>query len=222
MKFNKNDILAVFAVFSIPILNVFYQVLNGHNREVHTLITKFDAAVPFIDYFIVPYSLWYPFIISSLIYLCFRARERYFKTIIAIDIGLICCYIAYIVFQTTVPRPELVGDSIFIKLVRITYALDEPYNCFPSIHVLTSYLVMKGFYKGNIKNTIYKTFVYIMGSTIIVSTLFVKQHVVADIFGAILLVEIIDYVLSYINKRSGLLWTKKPYSLLMTKKKLEI
>jgi membrane-associated phospholipid phosphatase len=221
MKLNRKDIFAVLAIFSIPTLNVFYQVLNGYSREVHTLITNFDDMVPFIDYFIVPYSLWYPFIILSLIYLCFKSRARYFKTIITIDIGLICCYIAYIVFQTTVPRPELIGDSIFIKLVRLTYFLDQPYNCFPSIHVLTSYLVMKGFYKGDIKNIAMKSLVYFMGNLIIISTLFVKQHVVADIIGAIILVEIIDYTLSYISKRSGLLWIKKPYSSLMTKKKLE-
>jgi membrane-associated phospholipid phosphatase len=222
MKLNKNDTLAVAAILSVPLLNVFYTVLNGLSREIHTLTTAFDNKIPFIEYFIVPYSSWYPYILLSLLYLCFKNRERYFKTLIAMDIGLISSYLTYLIYQTTVARPELVGNSIFISLVKVTYFLDEPVNCFPSIHVLTTYLIMKGFYKGDIKNIALKVVIYIVGISIIISTLFVKQHVVVDIFGAIILVEIIDYTLSYINKRSTLLWIKKPYSLLMTKKKLEI
>jgi membrane-associated phospholipid phosphatase len=221
MKYIKQNRIALLTIFSVPLLNIIYTVLNSTNRYAYNLNTVFDAKIPFITLFIIPYSLWYPFIMSTLLYLFFKERKEYYRALKSIDIGLLCCYIIYITFQTTVPRPQLIGNDILTKLVGLTYALDEPYNCFPSIHVLTSYLVIKSFYKVNIKNTLLKSIVFFMGGLIIVSTLFVKQHVILDLFSGILLGELMYYITGFINEERLLIWIKKRYLSLMMKKKLE-
>lgn len=173
-------------MFAIPFLNIFYQLLNEHEPGVRVLMTPFDAVIPFIPAFIIPYITWYPFIAVVLVLIFLKDVKTYLNTLFALCLGLIVCYVFYYYFQTTVPRPIVSTSGLLNKLVSIIYEHDLPYNCFPSIHVLTTYLVMKG--ATVLKNTT-RIVVHIVGILIIASTVFVKQHVVADVAMAIIVAE---------------------------------
>ena len=116
-KKRRENVLAILFIFTVPLLNILYTVLNGHNGEVYNLVTDIDNKIPFIKYFIVPYNMWYPFIISTLFYLCYADRKVFYKTVISVDMGLIFCYVVYILYQTTVPRPELIDNDLITKMV---------------------------------------------------------------------------------------------------------
>lgn len=220
-KSGRKDVMAVALIFTVPLLNIIYTVINGSSSVVYNLVTDMDNKIPFVKYFILPYNLWYPFIISTLFYLCFTDRRIFYKTVLSIDMGLICCYIIYILFQTTVPRPVLVGDDLLTRLVKLTYRMDEPYNCFPSIHVLTSYIMMKAVHRSRAGSIPAVTAVYAAAGTIIVSTLFVKQHVVMDIFSGIILGNAVFYGSTLINEERIFVWIKKQFLSWMMKRKLE-
>ncbi|MBU5483544.1 phosphatase PAP2 family protein [Clostridium sp. MSJ-11] len=193
----KSNIFHMLSLVSIPIINVFYALLNNANRGVYTIITEVDRNIPFVKEFIVPYIIWYPFIFLTLFYLCTKDLKIYYRTLISLNLGLIICYITYFLFQTTVPRPILYGDDLFTKLTRIIYYFDKPFNCFPSIHVLTCYLMIKGI--SFEENLFIKFSVYIVSTIIIISTLFVKQHVVLDLVSAILVGEFVFYLVGRLN-----------------------
>ncbi|WP_442602844.1 phosphatase PAP2 family protein [Paenibacillus sp. KN14-4R] len=150
------------------------------------LVTLIDNRLPFVSAFIIPYVLWYPFIAIALVLIFFKDVKVYLNTLVALCIGLLVCYVFYYFFQTTVPRPQLVHSDWLTQLVKIIYEHDLPYNCFPSIHVLTSYLMIKG---ARVLKARTRYIVRIMGLLIIISTLFVKQHVIADVGMAILIAE---------------------------------
>lgn len=188
-------------MISIVISNSFYVILNNNNRGAYKLITVIDKIVPFINYFIIPYIIWYPFIVVGLVYLYFRNRKNYFKSLISLNIGLIICYIIFYFFQTTVPRPIVIDNDIFSKLVRMIYSNDNPYNCFPSVHVITTYIVMRGLYIS-VKNKIINLIFQFTGLLIILSTVFVKQHVVLDIISAIIIGEVVIKLVDFINIKS--------------------
>lgn len=71
------------------------------------------------------------------------------------------------------------------------YSHDQPYNAFPSIHVLTTFAVMLGNINIKDKHPFHKMFVPVMGSLIIVSTLFVKQHFILDMISSVFLTSFI-------------------------------
>ncbi|WP_366295665.1 phosphatase PAP2 family protein [Paenibacillus sp. AN1007] len=73
------------------------------------------------------------------------------------------------------------------RLVQFVYSTDQPYNCFPSIHVLTSYLMLRG---GRVFNPTIRVYIASISLLIIISTVLVKQHVAADILGGILVGEL--------------------------------
>lgn len=216
----KENLIPLCFLLSLPISNIFYKILNNPSRGAYSLMTDIDRAVPFLKIFILPYVMWYPFILFCLMYLCFKNRKVYYRVLISINIGLICCYIIYYFFQTTVLRPELVGNDLLTKMVSIIYGYDNPYNCFPSLHVTTTYLVMRGVNKS--KNYIWiGVVVNIIGILIILSTQFVKQHVVLDMISAIIMNEIIFRIVTQIGKEGINVWVKKIFSLLTMKKRLE-
>lgn len=197
---NKTDKIALLYMISIVISNIFYGILNRDNGRVYSVMIELDRAIPFLEIFIIPYIIWYPFIFIGLWYLCFKDRKKYYDTLINVNIALIISYIIFYFFQTTVLRPELVGDNILTKLVLLIYKHDNPYNCFPSVHVITTYIVMRSINTAK-SNKSTKMIANVVGSFIILSTVFVKQHVVMDILGAILLSEIVIIIVKVIMER---------------------
>ncbi|MBB6669261.1 phosphatase PAP2 family protein [Cohnella nanjingensis] len=176
-------------MLAIPALGVIYTLSNRAGLNVYSLATTMDDKTPFVPAFVLPYSLWYPFLAAVLIGLFRKDPRLYFRTLSALCLGLVTCYVIYFVFQTTVSRPEVPpGPGWSSALLRFVYANDMPYNCFPSIHVLTSYLMIKSFRPFG---RWARCLILLVGTAIIVSTVMIKQHVIADVAAGILLAEIV-------------------------------
>ena len=213
MKKLFKNLLPFLLIGTVPFSNLFYWTLNNTHRGVYDLTTDLDRSLPLIKVFIIPYmTLWF-FLAFSFVYLCFKNRKVYYKTMLTLILCYLAAFITYYFFQTTVHRPIVIGDDIFSKLLLFTYNSDEPYNCFPSIHVITAYLAVKGINNTNSKKRI-KIPVNILGFLIIISTQFVKQHVIMDIFFAIFLCDVFFNSITYVEDRYKLYNLKKSYTLL--------
>lgn len=180
-------------ILAIPVLNVFYTVLNHGGPHVVDLTTDLDERIPFVPAFIVPYLMWYPYILAMLVLFFVQKRTVYYRTLLTLCLGLIGCYMTYYFYQTGIDRPTVTGGGVIPWLVRLVY-MDNPYNCFPSIHVLTSYLMLKGASGCPKLSRTSRGLIFAASWTIIVSTLFVKQHFLLDIPGAIVLAEVLYFL----------------------------
>lgn len=189
---SKKENIKALAILALTflIIRILYFILNNSSSQTYCLVTDMDKAIPFIKGFIIPYVIWYPFIFGTLLYFCFKDKTTYYITIISINISVMICFIIYFLFQTTVPRPQIYSNDFLSQIVKFIYLTDKPVNCFPSIHVLTSFLMVKGILKSRIKNSINIFVISFIALAIIMSTLFVKQHVVLDVMAAILLGDI--------------------------------
>lgn len=213
----KHNLIPLMLMLLIPIINITYFCLNSPLGKVHSLVTTIDKEVPFISLFVIPYVIWYPFVFLSLIYLCFYDKKIYFKSLATMITGMIICYILYYFFQTTVPRPSLSGNDFCTTLVKMIYNFDNPFNCFPSIHVLNSCVIMEGINRSNSKKGL-KVIVNLIAVLIMLSTQFIKQHVILDLIFSVVLAR---SLYSFINILD-LELIRKRFLLWMTKKKLEI
>ncbi|MNR04127.1 PAP2 superfamily protein [compost metagenome] len=163
-------------------------------------MTDLDRQIPFIKGFVVPYLSWYVYLAAGFLYIAYRDRSNYFQTLIEFIIGLLLCYGVYAIYQTTVPRPDIVGSDWLLQTVQWVYRNDQPFNCFPSTHVLTAYLMMRAYLRSTKIGMLYKIIVATMAILIIASTLFVKQHVLMDIVGAVFVAEGVVYVVEKCRK----------------------
>ncbi|MFK9093685.1 phosphatase PAP2 family protein [Bacillus salipaludis] len=188
MKGLKRKTPYLLLLLVIPLLAVVYQFLNNRSHKAVDISTSIDQAIPFLSIFIIPYILWYAYMFCYLIYFCFKDTKVYLKTLLLIVIAELICFVIYFFFQTTVPRQTLVGDHFLNDLVQWIYTKDRPFNCFPSIHVLTTFAVMLASLHIKNKHLVNTLCIHISGSVIIISTLFVKQHVIFDMIGSMFLV----------------------------------
>lgn len=215
----KEYMIALSCMLTIAPLNIFYIAFNNSKRGVRSLVTPLDAAIPFRKEFVIPYVAWYVFIFITIAYLCYKDRRTYYSTVISYNLVLIASYITFFFFQTTVPRPELMGSDIFTKIVTIIYGADQPYNCFPSIHVSTSFLMIRAVMVSSCKSKKNMIAVWFTSIMVIISTLFIKQHVILDVVSGILYADIIfrivhakeDEIFRFIKEKVIPIFLKKKF-----------
>ncbi|MFD0672537.1 phosphatase PAP2 family protein [Cohnella sp. GCM10027633] len=185
--------MPLLSMLVFPFLGMMYAWTNGPNanQEVSQLATSIDAAIPFVKYFALPYSIWIFYIYVCLVYFFFKDPSAYYRGLLTYIVCALACYMIYSVFQTTVPRPVVTGNDPFSELMRYIYNRDQPFNCFPSIHCFSSYMVMRILWTSSFRNKWNMILITGMSSIIIMSTMFVKQHVIMDAFAGILLVELV-------------------------------
>ncbi|MBU3180376.1 phosphatase PAP2 family protein [Clostridium psychrophilum] len=171
---------------SILLISLTYPLLNQNRGSTNSVFTYVDKFIPFNKYFILPYMSWYLFIAVFSVILCIVDKERYLKLLITLNIGMISCYIIYYFYPTYVPRPIIKGTDFFSNLVMNLYQMDNPYNCFPSIHVLNSVLVALYTYESDKVSKWAKAICIIISVSIILSTVLIKQHYFADVIAGII------------------------------------
>lgn len=173
-----------------------YPLFNKPHETVYCLSLGLDNRIGFSPPWIVLYISWYAFLPVIGFFLMAKDRKQYAVTVVAMILGLLVSYLTYILFRTTAPRPSVPGQDIFSKLVRIIHTIDQPYNAFPSIHVMATYALLLGFSKARSIKTVAKGAAWLWGLLIMLSTVFTKQHVVADILGGAGLAQLLHWLMT--------------------------
>lgn len=117
---------------------------------------------------------------------CIINEGTYFRLLISLSVGMIICYVTFYIFPTTVPRPTIISNDIFSRLVLIIYQNDNPYNCFPSVHVVNAMIVAIYVNREEKFNKIIKIISSLVAILIVLSTMFIKQHVFVDVVSGII------------------------------------
>lgn len=130
---------------AIPAYGILYllafQYVEQRSVRHHIIHMKIDDYIPFCEYFIVPYFLWFIFIAATVFYFAFinKNKKEYWQLVLSLGIGMTLFIIISLIFPNGQElRPSLSGDSIFIEMVRYLYKIDTPTNIFPSIHVFNT------------------------------------------------------------------------------------
>ena len=180
-----------------PVFNIVYIVANNIYKEGFDLTIALDEKIPLIHIFVIPYVYWYLYMVIGYLMISLANRKEYMRSMLGIFLGMWISYIIYFVFPTEMVRPTITGDGILNNILRIIYAGDRPFNCFPSLHVMGTYFIMRYTKKSGNKYLYYYT--QIVGILIILSTVFIKQHFILDAVGAIVMVELINIVVLRIS-----------------------
>ncbi|MBD8841021.1 MULTISPECIES: phosphatase PAP2 family protein [Paenibacillus] len=209
---SKSYWLSLSLMLSLAVMGLFYDILNSPERGFAVLDSPLDRIIPYVPGMSIPYLGWYPFVFGVLAYLCAKDRLTYYRVLLSMNICVWICYLIYFNFQTMVPRPELTGTGLGASVLGWLYSQDRPYNCFPSIHSLHSYLVMRAVLSvPSIRKPI-KILVAAGAATIIVSTLMIKQHVIYDALGAVILGECVLTIITGLalhrRRRKESKWTE--------------
>ena len=197
MKAKLNEIIKHGHLGIIAAFFAIYMVTFSYieNRDVHHYIvhTVLDEKIPFCEYFIIPYLLWFIFVAVTVLYFMFFNQNKwkeYYQLMITLGIGMTLFLVISLVFPNGQDlRPVLSGNSIFIQAVQFIYHTDTPTNVLPSIHVFNSLTCCMAILQNKRKHFKKTTDIaaVILTILIIMSTMLLKQHSVVDVALAILM-----------------------------------
>ena len=188
--------LIYFAVY----LTWFYLIEHMHGRNYTIIHMKADYKIPFCEVFIIPYLLWFGYIAWIMIYLLFTNTNDFHKCCRFLFTGMT----VFLIISTLFPnihylRPFIMPrDNIFCDLVIKLYQIDTSTNLWPSIHVYNSLGVLLAVIHNERlgSRTWIKWGCFALSTSIILSTMFLKQHSVFDVMTAFIMAAIV-YIVVY-------------------------
>ena len=182
---------------------VAFMLMEQSNVKIHIIHSLADDRIPFCEYFIIPYVMWYFFLIGTVIYFTIScpSKKEYYQYLGTLGAGMtLFLLISFVYPNGQHLRPDLTtaGDSVFLNVVRFLYKIDTPTNIFPSMHVFNATASCIALYQNERcrKNRIFTAAQIVLSVSIVLSTMFLKQHSVADVMTALIL-NILCYQLFY-------------------------
>lgn len=193
--------------FGTKLLQPYQIVLNN----------RIDDKIPFIPEFCFFYTIWYLFLFLVPLIVLKYDKQNFNNYVISCLVFQLIEVVIFVGFPTTIIRHEFEVNSISSWLVDFIYKTDTPvYNCFPSGHCAYAiFFILSIFNTKKSPNTL-KYGILFTSIGIILSTLFIKQHVIIDVIGAFIIVIPLYY---FIKKQNIDLERNKIYATLFRQRK---
>ena len=153
----------------------------------HVIHCALDDMIPFREGFLVIYCYWYALLVGSLLYFFLYDILSFKRLQIYIMITQLVAMAVYILFPSVqLMRPDsFERDNLLTRLAAFIYAFDTPTGVCPSLHVAYSVGIASVWCHRRQSSGPLKAFMVLSAVAISLSTAFVKQHSVVDIFAAI-------------------------------------
>jgi mutator protein MutT len=197
-KQNKSTVF--FAVFGIFYL-VSFALLERRDVSVKIIYTPLDDMIPFCEYFVIPYFLWFLYVAVTVIYfiLFCKDRKETDRFIYFLCAGMaVFILVSYFWPNGHNLRADAQGDNLFAALVRMLYTVDTSTNIMPSIHVYNTMACSIALLRQEALRKKWYVCAGIGALTVSINlaTVFLKQHSLWDGFVALLLSGVF-YILVY-------------------------
>ncbi len=207
-------VLLTYAIYVPIYIGLFFVVekLVPESTDYWVSYMFLDDYIPFREEFIIFYYMWYPALVGMGIFLLINDEAEYKRYMLSI----IITFTFTLIFCLLVPngqdlRPEVLPrDNIFTHMIAAIYKADTNTNVMPSVHAIGAFLGLISTHRTKeIKNKLSIFVLDLLWILIAISTCFVKQHSILDIFGSMVLCLIVYIVRLYIEDDFHLRNTKK-------------
>lgn len=193
-------------IIYMPIYLFFFVLAEKMTADITYINIPLDDKIPFVEGFIVPYLLWFPFMALGIAYVFFMDKKEFLPMGWNLVIGMSLFLVVSFIFPNGLQlRPEVFPhDNVCTDLVKHLYSVDTSTNVIPSIHVFNS--LVCGISFGRVlwwkKHKICAVASYTMAGLIVISTMFVKQHSIVDVVSGILMYVVLTLVLGKLYKKA--------------------
>ena len=172
-------------------------------KHYHVIHMAIDDHIPFYEVFIVPYLLWFLYVSAVVLFLFFRSKPDYWRACIFLFTGMT----VFLLVSTLWPnghhlRPYVMPrDNIFTHMVARLWQTDTPTNLWPSIHVYNSIGAHLAIVHNQklARNKKLHISSLVLCISIILSTVFIKQHSMFDVMTAFIMAGVMYMVVYQAN-----------------------
>lgn len=181
-------------LYGIFYMSWFIYLERTNIKNYRVIHVSLDDYIPFCELFVIPYFIWFLYASFVVLLFFFKNKEDYARVCVFYFTGMTIFLIISALFPnghhlrpTVMPR-----DNIFTHLTAYLYSTDTSTNLWPSIHVYNSlgahFAIAKNPYLSNKKWVVRSSLV--ICTSIILSTMLIKQHSVFDVVTAFILAAV--------------------------------
>ena len=193
------NLFIVLVLFYIVLNTVVYNWTGALYHTGFHLNTALDNAIPFAPAWAIFYLyLFYPLSALTMAYFVLIEYRRGYALAFSLVLINFVADVVYAVFPVTtdIYRQELLAHPMvgnpFASAMYHHYASDPSFNCFPSLHAAVAVICFYAWYRYALVQPTGVTRViaivmFVVAVGVVLSTLFVKQHYIADEIAGILL-----------------------------------
>ena len=167
-----------------PLYGLVFRLLESLTLDYTYMHCALDDAIPFCEYFIVPYLFWFVYLIGMVGYTLFFDKKCFVYMMRLIIITCTAACVAYAVFPSAQDLRPVVFErnNIFTDIVRGFYEFDTNTNVCPSVHVSSSVVILMAAWNSKHFHTTPYRIAFTAATVLIcLSTVFLKQHSVIDV-----------------------------------------
>ncbi len=183
-EFEHLKYLAFWPVYGLMFMTVERLWIRESYTPVHCAL---DDAIPFCEYFLIPYMFWFVFLTGMIAYTLLFDTEAFKRMMRFIMVSYSAAIVIYILFPNCQElRPaDFARDNVFTRFIAGFYEFDTNTNVCPSIHVIGSVAAMLAAWDSRHFSTPGWRWAFGVTALLIsVSTVFIKQHSVLDLLAA--------------------------------------
>lgn len=159
--------------------SLYWQIDNPLQLPVHVLALPVDHQVPLVGALIVPYLLFYPYLIVTILYTAWLAPRVFQILMWAGILAFNFANILYLLYPTAVFRSAVLSEqTLWAPLINWMHTLFPPGNAFPSEHTMGACLL--GATWVLIRNR-WTPWALLLSGAIVAATLGLHQHFVLDL-----------------------------------------
>ena len=193
------NLFLVVVVFYILLNTVVYDWTGSLYTSGFHLATALDNAIPFVPEWSIFYLyLFYPLSALTMAWFSLVAYRRGYSLAFSLVLINLVADLVYVVFPVTTDlwRVQLLAHPLvgnpFASAMYAHYASDPSFDCFPSLHAAVATICWYAWhrYAREKKTALLRGIsagMLVVGIGVVLSTLFVKQHYIADEIAGILL-----------------------------------
>lgn len=188
------------AMISIGYMCIYFPVfslLERFRQPQYIIHCALDDIIPFSEWFLIPYMLWFAFVPGMVIFFFFKSREDYIKCCKVIYGGMSICLLIYFLFPSGLMlREPLENDNVLCRMINLMRLIDTPTNVCPSIHVSSTIGILLVLIRSEKLRgyRVLKGCMQLLGVLICVSTVVLDQHSVVDVVCGMLLSTVLYYL----------------------------
>ena len=181
----------------LPVYLAAFFVIDGLPLQHYIIRCPLDALIPFNQYMIIPYAIWYAWFPGWLLFFLTRSKEDFIKLAAVMFSGMTISLLIYVIFPNGIDlREPITGTDICSKAVSLLRKIDTPYGVCPSIHISTIAaiaLVIKDTKLPDFTPTV-KGYCTVITLLIAWSTMATKQHSIVDVAAGALLSVLLYFI----------------------------
>ena len=201
IKTHKYSLLLLY----LPVYLLAFFIIDKLPLDHYIIRCPLDALIPFNQYMIIPYAIWYFWFPGWLLFFLLRSREEFIRLALVMFSGMTISLAIYVIWPNGIDlREPITGTDVCSKALMMIREADTPYGVCPSIHISTITAIMLVMKDSKLPELTPTARGYCAVITLLIAwaTMATKQHSIVDVICGALLSAALYYLCLIFEKKN--------------------